>query len=265
MGHAHATAAAALCLLAVLAGCGGVLDDRATPAPVEVGNASVPTGITADEVDASTLAASHDVVLGSTNYTVRVSEVITTNGTVLRNATRNRRVSQGADRYLFRRTQYASGFPTSSLAPVLTYWYDGTTVVQRIGTGAGIRVDRFSAGPSGPLNDPTSHRGIARIFKSFELQPNRTLGDGPVRLTTVRLSNPQTAPTPSFVGSPRNATLTALVDDRGYIRSYRLAYDADASAVSEPVRVVRRVRFTDLGATTVERPTWAEAAAQSEP
>ncbi len=248
----------ALCLLTLLAGCGGVLDDRATPEPIELGNASVPTGITADGVDASTLAARHDAVLGATSYTVRVSEVITTNGTVLRNATRKRRVAQGADRYLFRRTQYASGFPTSSLAPVLTYWYDGTTVAQRVGTGAGIRVDRFSAGPSGPLSDPTSHRGVARIFGAFELRPNRTLGDGPVRLTAVRLSDPQTAPTPSFVGLPRNASLTAVVDGQGYVQRYHFAYDAGTSGISGTVRVVRRVRFVDIGTTTVERPAWAE-------
>jgi hypothetical protein len=256
MRRSHA--AAALCLLAVLAGCGGVLDDRATPAPVELGNVSVPDGITADGVDASALAANHDAILGSTSYTVVVSEVIRTNGTVLRNATRNRRVAPGADRYVFRRVQRTNGFPTSSLAPALTYWYDGTTVAQRVGTGTDARVDRFPTDPPGPLRDPTSHRGVARIFGAFELRPNRTLGDGPVRLTSVRLGDPQDAPTPSFVGPPRNATLTALVDGRGYVRSYRFAYDADASGISGTVRVVRRVRFRDLGATTVERPAWVD-------
>ncbi|RXK51893.1 hypothetical protein [Halorientalis pallida] len=251
-------AVAAVCLLVALAGCGGLLDDRATPEPVELGNASVPAGITADGVDASTLAANHDAVLGSTSYTVRVSEVVTSNGTVLRNATRDRKVAAGADRYLFRRVQRTNGFPTSSLAPVLTYWYDGTAVIQRIGTGADARVDRFPTEPPGPLRDPTSHRGVARIFGAFELRPNRTLGDGPVRLTAVRLVDPAVAPTPSFVGPPRNASLTAVVDGQGYVRRYSYAYDAGASSVSGPVRVVRRVRFVAVGATTVERPGWVD-------
>lgn len=251
---------AILCLLAVLAGCGGLLDDRATPEPVELGNASVPPGITADGVDASTLAANHDAVLGSTSYTVRVSEVITSNGTVRRNATRDRRVAPGADRYLFRRVQRTNGFPTSSLAPVLTYWYDGRTVAQRIGTGTTARVDRTPTDPPGPLRDPTSHRGVARLFGAFELRPNRTLGDGPVQLTGVRFSDPESAPSPSFVGPPRNASLTAVVDDRGFVRSYRFAYNADASSVSGTVRVVRRVRFVDVGTTTVEQPAWVDEA-----
>ncbi|WP_424017869.1 hypothetical protein ACOZ4N_18665 [Halorientalis pallida] len=258
MRRSHAVAT--LCLLTVLAGCGGLLDDRATPEPVELGNASVPPGITADGVDASTLAANHDAVLGSTSYTVRVSEVITSNGTVRRNATRDRWVAPGADRYLFRRVQRTNGFPTSSLAPVLTYWYDGTAVTQRIGTGADARVDRFPTEPPGPLRDPTSHRGVARVLDAFELRPNRTLGDGPVRLTGVRFSDPESAPTPSFVGPPRNASLRAVVDGRGYVRSYRFAYDADASGVSGTVRVVRRVRFVAVGTTTVEAPAWADEA-----
>ncbi|SEN10107.1 hypothetical protein SAMN05216388_1001369 [Halorientalis persicus] len=250
----------ALCLLAALAGCGAVLDGRATPEPVELGNASVPAGITADDVDASTLAANHDAVLGSTSYTVLVREVVTSNGTVRRNATRVRRVAPGGDRYLFRRVQRTNGFPTSSLAPVLTYWYDGTAVTQRIGTGATARIDRFPTEPPGPLRDPTSHWGVARVLGAFELRPNRTLGDGPVRLTGVRFSDPESAPSPSFVGPPRNASLTAVVDGRGFVRSYRFAYDADASGVSGTVRVVRRVRFVAVGATTVEPPAWADDA-----
>lgn len=244
-----------LAAMLVLAGCGGVLDGSpATVTPVS-SNESVP-GVSATGIEAGELAASHDTVLSETNYTVRVSERITQDGELLRNATRHRQVDTGASRYHLTRVQRTNEFPSSSRAPRVSYWYDGTTVVEQIGFGATSRYNRYRTSPPGPLFDPTSHEGIARTLSSFQLRRVNRTGETSTFESTA-FTAPATAPTPSFVGTARNASLTVRLSDSGYVQSYRYEYDANATT-GESIRTVRVVRFTAVGETTVQQPTWAE-------
>lgn len=252
-----------LVVLVGLAGCGSLVGES-TPTLTPVGSSTdgIP-GLTSTGVDATALAESHEAVLSETNYTVSVRERISQNGTVRRNATRYREVAAGARRYALTRVQRTSGFPSSALAPSIAYWYDGTSVVTRIGNGSGARYDRYPTSPPGPLFDPTSHEGIAGIFGAFTLRQVET-ANGTIRLESTGFPRPQSAPTPSFVGTARNASLQALVSPRGYVESYRYEYEANATAVDGSVRVTRRVQFRDVGATAVSRPAWTARASREE-
>lgn len=244
-----------LAALLVLAGCNGLGgESRQTVTPI--GSTDASAGVSSSGVAAGELARSHGLVLADTNYTVRISERISKNGTLRSNATRIRRVGAGEDRYRFTRFQHTDGFPDAALAPQVSYWYDGSTVFQRVGTGEAATISEYPTSSRGPLFDPSSDRGIERIFGAFTLDATRT-ANGSVHLQSTGFPRPDAAPTPAFIGTPRNGTLTAHVASRGYVRSYQFAYEANATGINGSVRVVRHVRFEAVGETAVTRPAWA--------
>lgn len=55
-------------------------------------------------------------------------------------------------------------------------------------------------------------------------------------------------------GSVSSVTLSALIGPNGLVRKYRFAYAATVDG--EQVRVIRQIRYTAIGATTVGRPDW---------
>lgn len=250
-----------LCLATALAGCGGLGADQRerstlSPAPVPT---ETPVGLSADGIDADALAATHESVLLGTNYTVRVTERFVANGTVRREATRRRRVAVGARAYSIARTERTDQFPSTAIGSDIGYWFSGNATYERIGRGDSARYRRYPGGPPGPLLDPTSHVGIAQIVGAFELRPSGET-DGSRRFASTELVTPATVPTPNFVGTPRNASLTVRVAPAGYVRSYRLRYEANTSATDGRIRVRRDVAFSNVGTTTVTAPEWVTAA-----
>lgn len=65
--------------------------------------------------------------------------------------------------------------------------------------------------------------------------------------------------------NPRNITFRALIDSRGIVHEYRLAYTATGTKTNTNVttRIVETIRYTEIGSTNVERPSWYETANQS--
>jgi hypothetical protein len=78
------------------------------------------------------------------------------------------------------------------------------------------------------------------------------------RVESTGVENPEAIASQFNVESVENVSLTALVDQRGAVREYRVAYTATLGENTS--RVERTTRFTALGETTVERPPWVDEA-----
>lgn len=255
-------AAVAVAILALTAGCNGIAgDDReraadgtatVTPAPVP---AAGPFADTDGVPDARTLATGHATTLARTNYTVVIRERVTAGNRTLRADNRRREVGRNAERYLLRRERTTRGLSLNAIAPVVSYWYDGSTVVSRVGAN-GSTVRRYP-GTTGPLSAPSDREYLERLATAFAL--DRGNGTDGVVFRSTRLAAPEFAPS-SVVDRPRNASVAIRVDRRGYVESYRYAYNGTVSGVEERVRVVRVVRFEDVGRTRVTPPEWVTRA-----
>jgi hypothetical protein len=254
-------AALAVAVLALTAGCNGITNNdgaqagadgtaTVTPAPGPTGQSFVNTGSVPDP---QTLATGHATTLSRTNYTVLIRERVTAGNRTVRLDRRQREVARNAERYLLRRERTTRGLPSNAIAPVVSYWFDGSTVVSRVGAnGSTLRV--YPNTTTGPLRSPSDRDYIERLARAFSLRrANATDG---VVYNSTRLTAPESAPSSPYVGRQRNASVTLRLDRQGYVESYRDAFDGTAPRVGEQVRVVREVRFQKVGRTTVTLPEW---------
>lgn len=275
--------ASLLVVLLVLAGCGGTGGGPSTlsvtPAPVPTTPSPSPTpgpppGLSAGSVaDPGALVMAHSAALGDRSYTVRgVETVRAPDGTLL--SRRAVTVRVGPDHVAFHATVAASGprsFRFAGRDPGRTaVWSpDGELVVAAFGPGDG-RHERFrSWGLAG--NDVASvgfwtdevlpgarpWADIEPLFRAFPVRVVRVERHGGTRLYRARagaLVDAGVLAAAERVATARNATLRVTVDGRPVIRSYRLRYRAaDHGAV---LWVNRTVRYSEVGATSVDRPAW---------
>lgn len=260
-----------LVLLVTLAGCGSLTDSETptvsvTPADVPSVAGSAP-GIAPDGVDAETLASAHDSALAATNYTVTVTEFVTDDGRRLRNATRRREVARNNQAYTGVRRVNATGIPTAAAAPYEAYWYNQSVTLLRFGTGPATRFQAYDSVPPGPFPDPSGRETVRSVLSAFpvrvtDVSPAATSSTNRTRhvLRSRRVAEPDSIPTPAYVGSPENATATVWVREDGIVREIRLAYDAATIGVDDRVRVTLRFRYRQIGNTSVQPPTWAHRA-----
>lgn len=272
---------AVLVLVVVLAGCNGlVLGGEETPAstvtpmpvptdePTPTPRPELAPGLTRNGVvEPFALAEAHASVLADTSYTlVENHSVRFRRGMVYSGGTVEARLGTNHTRYAVVRT----GSQTSVPFPVIEerFWSNGNrTLVARTSTdNTTYAIARADGGPL-PVrralsDDPTNSDRIPTLFGAMETRVvGLTVRNG-TRLYRVRGSNL----TNEFAldtewESPGNVKLVALVDRRGLVREYRLHYTA--SFDGDPVRVSRRVRYTNVGSTTVERPSWYGAAVRN--
>ena len=255
-----------VCLLGVgllLAGCQGFVDEPATtetptvtPAPVPE---QEPTGLSAGEVDAGPLAEGHRAALSRTNYTLTVTERLFIDGEPRRVTTRTRRVGRGGRAYLVTRTERTNRFAPSNYAGMTGYWYDGSTELIRYAADARRRYDRSDSPGNGLLDDPTEARTVAGTVRAFDTEATapRQLADGSFHVRVEGLARPNRIPELGYFVSPRNGTLRLTVDQNGFVRWARLAYDATLAGTDRQVHVVRELTVTDVGETAVDPPGWA--------
>lgn len=253
------------CLFVLLAGCGGFAgfgDPTPTLTPAEIPTETTPTprpwlapGVTdAGVVDPTVLAAAHATTLRETTYTTLWNTTErTANGTLRFRSVTSARVGTGQRRYHYVHTNRRNGTVRR-----VERWSDGDRVLVlspngTVGVARGTSDEPLSPERALPI-DLTAERGIERVFRAIE---TRVAGRSAVNGTThYRLEGRGIrAPNPTPL---RNASLSAIVDERGVVHEYRLAYTT--RRVDEPVRVVVVVRFTGIGETTVERPAWADRA-----
>jgi hypothetical protein len=250
-----------LVVLVLLAGCNGLADGSATPTltPANASAGSSDRGISASGVQPSALADTHDTVLSTTNYTLVVHERVLSANRTLRNTTFHREVARGGDRYSINRTHETSGIRSTTLAQRIDVWYDGEAALTRLGGRAEARYQRTPTSPPGPLPDPSSHWRIEDAVAAFEVQVSERPNASGYRVVSTRDLDADSLATPTYVGQARNASLRALVADDGVVRYLRVSYDATYAGRPDQVRVVRSVRVSRIGATTVEAPPWTVA------
>lgn len=265
-----------LALLLVFAGCnaislGGetqtatltpaaVPTDEPTPTPVR----QLAPGLTgAGVTDPFTLAATHSSILNDTSYTFRENATVRyANGTIAdRSVTRTQ---FAANENRFHIVQNGSDMAVRGLRGV-SLWSNGERVfmARMSDNGTSYNVPRGSdSEPVSPrrfLSFGTNRERIASLFRSVETR----VADSEQRNGTTRYRVESTTVTNrgAFENdwqNPRNVTLIADIDSQGLVREYRLTYAATLDGA--PVRIERHVRYTDIGNTTVERPSWYDDA-----
>lgn len=268
-GYTEVGTLALLAVLAVLAGCSSLsVESRerstATLTPVSVPEQTpsadaeervlVP-GLTASGVrDPGRLASAHEDTLEGQSFTVvRNTTVEGPNGTLSQWDSRVE-VTGGRDRYhSFRIAETSSEYPVSPLQPRLEIWFDGSSMYFRGMRDGHVTYARQRGNALGDL----SHRDrLYALYASFETRVERT--DDGYRVVGTRLASPAVLDAPLLLEAPRNATFVATLTPDGRVRRYRLAYDATFD--DRRARLNRRVRFSNVGATTVSRPAWYGAA-----
>jgi hypothetical protein len=106
--------------------------------------------------------------------------------------------------------------------------------------------------------DPTASERLAGLLSSPNVtvetdgEPNATY-----QLTVDQFSTPTALTLADDAEAVTNATFNATITDSGFVREHNIAY---TMFNNETLRVDRTVRYTEVGNTTVERPSWYDAA-----
>lgn len=265
----------------LIAGCSGPSPQpqptvSVTPAPVPSGQAppthqfsteKTQTATAFDDtetVDLVLLGRTHYRTVFKTSYTSEeVLEIIGTNGTVItravvvtaHNGTTQRVTIQRSD--LLARQQVEREFFTSNSGPVMV----------RSRHGNGQTYCRLTYKEFYQRIDALLEREVlisylvanSRNEVDPQLRQLREVDDGEgFYLFASQLDRPDRFNTFEPVGAPRNLSLWVDIDPAGFIRNYRLVYNAQFE--STQVRVSRTVTYSMVGSTTIERPAWYDRA-----
>ncbi|WP_254272073.1 hypothetical protein [Haloarcula marina] len=252
---------AVLACTLVLAGCGGftTADEAATvtPAPVPTDGIQFPPGVTADGVVPSALASAHAGSLATTDYTITTQQVVreTDDDEVVRQTTHTRWVAANASHYRGQYRQNASQYRAGWSTTAVDYWSNGTIVATRYENRRGeVTLLRWAAENDELLTDLADEQRLEGELAAAEYRVVRRNADGDVVVAGARLRDPERLVTPLFVRDIENLSVRMHVRYDGTVVARRLTYDAVLS--SRSVRIVRETRITEMGETTVERPSW---------
>jgi hypothetical protein len=263
----------------VLAGCNGLVlggdetststltpvavpTDEPTPTPVS----RLAPGLTGQGVtNAFALGEAHASALDDTSYTMRESHTVEyANGTVYNHGTTDVRLTTNESRYSLHQNASGTLFGGGTFARAI--WSNGERVITAETTNDSTSYDaprNVEGEPIPPrealMFDSTKRQQLYAYLGAVETRvTDRTTRNGTTlyRVAATNVTDP--AAFEVQWTNPRNLSLVALVDSRGLVHEYRLDYTATLGG--SPVDINRRVRYTDLGNTTVERPPWYDEA-----
>ncbi|WP_135304010.1 hypothetical protein [Haloarcula amylovorans] len=252
----------------LVAGCGGfpVSDgpEVITPAPVPTDGVQYPPGVTADEVVPRVLANAHAGSLSTTSYTLSTTQEISdADGDVVRRTERTHWVAPNASTYRGRFEQNVSEYRTGPATTQVDYWANRSIVATRyVNERDEVTLLRWPAGNGNLLADLSDEQQLAGELAAVETRVARRTDDGSVVLVGSRAREMEQLVTPLFISDVENVRVRMRVHHDGTVVARRLEYDATLG--SRSVHVVRVVRVTDLGVTTVDRPVWVEETTMSE-
>jgi hypothetical protein len=257
---------AALVVMVVLAGCGGVFGgkeetatltpaavptDRPTPTPAP----QLAPGLTrAGVTNASALAAAHDAALDGQSFTVeRTRTYRTGTGIVVRQLTSVTRVA-GDGRFRVTRRW------TDETAPrrEATY-FDGERLL--VATTDGTNETRYRrTSPAAIADEPAmAGTGGEQIERVFTVADTRIAGRAERNGTAVyRLAPDEDRSNAS--GLDRSVSASAQVTARGLVRSYTFDQRLSAESSGGVAAIVVSTQYNQVGSTTVERPSWYDEA-----
>ncbi len=238
--------------------------DEPTPTPVP----QLAPGLTGQGVaDAFALGDAHAAVLDNTSYTMQENFTVRyANGTVINRVTIRTQMASDSRFYVVQ-----NGFGVNVRGSGgFSMWSNGERVLQSR-TSNGNTSYTSPRGVNGePVppqeaigtlgTDPTHKEQIYELFGSVETRVTDREQRNDTTVYHVEATN-VTNPT-EFEGvkrqNPRNFAMVAHIDSRGLVRELRANYTVTVN--DSTVRVHRRVRYTNLGNTTVERPPWYDEA-----
>ena len=266
MDRLPSVAVAALLLLAGCSGLAAPVDEPrtvnphldSTPSPTATPGSGVdyPPGVSADGVDAGRLAAAHADTLKNRSKAVRAhTTILAANGTTLLSRTTTTRTDGDALAVSVRTVGASPGF----LGPFLDYgyWSDGDATLVRQQRPDGTVRYRKRPGDAKPTIgvSPTGRAIVEPLlyYAEFRYVGTERRGNATYHVLaagTVTFRRTEDA---------RNVRVAAAVTPEGVVESTSLRYDTTLRGVE--VTVVERFRVFDVGSTTVERPGWADEAA----
>lgn len=268
---------AVLAVFAATAGCSAPTvgdatvpsTDRVTPAPVPAGSPTpLAPGVTsAGVVDASALQKAHIAHLDAGDFTVRRTRVERYRDRSLRARTRLRAVFPGGGRYLVERTFEGPVHDRIGTGgTVRQYGDENRTVRLRLSANGAVTGRSVTSPPRGPvprsslLTAPFGGRVVLLVLRGVDVDTVTAIdGRAAYRLRGSGIDDPaalQSLLSPTRMRSVRNVSAEAIVTEAGLVEFLRVAYTADLDG--EPVRVVRTLGFSDVGNTTLSRPSWAD-------
>jgi hypothetical protein len=257
-----------LAVLVTFAGCSGVLDGgdddtvTFTPAAVPTDDpTSTPVprlapGLTRNGItNAGTLAATHDAFLEGTSFTIRQTVTHRTrNGTPVRRVTSVTRVGANGR---FRATKRWNG--TVPLRRV-AYYDDGERLL--VATTDADNTTTYRRASSATGESIVAGTGSEQFERVATIAETRVVGRAERNGTTVYRLAPadgqQTRSGTTDLG--RSIRLRARVTARGLVRSYTFRQTLSGEGPDGTAVIVAATRYTDIGSTTVERPSWYEPA-----
>lgn len=220
----------------VVAGCSGFTatdgPGAVTPAPVPeqpTGPAAVP-GLTNDSIASpDALARAHRRSLYDRSYTLTVRWTVGSREGITRLAVEDER------RYRYRNEQMDGGYSDRTFV-------DGATRYNRYRRPLGVK---FGRGQSAPARDRFGHV-TARLVRSFLPAGPAAIEPHPDGYELVVRRAPD-----GFERVDRYV-VRAVVAPSGFVRSFVVSYrNTERNATA-----YHRFRYTDVGETTVERPSW---------
>lgn len=252
-------------LLVVLGGVGGAttFSTAATDADEPTQTTGLPPGVTADGVtDSLALADAHQRALQNTSYTISTThEYRWPNGTLIGHGTTTSQVApERASFYTVTSQTYRNATRTMGVEHAeIARWGDeeGLLIARDLPDRPIEYRERSTDGRS-----PGPETGWDTVYTAFDsvntTVPTQVERNGTTLYKVVTASQPEPA---SVYSDDATYSAVAFVDSDGIVRTFqqtrRTTYD------DRPAILTRTIHVTEVGDTTVERPSWADDATEN--
>ncbi|SIR80169.1 hypothetical protein SAMN05421858_3805 [Haladaptatus litoreus] len=274
----RALLALVLALLLSTAGCSSFLGidgrnpDSTPDTTTKSLSGELAPGLSADGLtNPSNLVDAHSRVLQDDSYTMRVRSVGKLDGNVSSryNATEHRGENGSHYDLSVWHTMNSSSRANSTATYRGGAWSNGELRLSMQERNNSASYKRTSVGHLNPSqNRPPLYSQTRNQLQSLLLAVNVTnveridtnSGTLRYRVTASELTNPD-ALTPYYLDSVKNASLVFVVDTWGLIHQYE--FEATGMADDRPARITESMRLSDIGRTTVSRPSWYERAMET--
>lgn len=262
-----------VCLLVVLAGCGGVLGGSPTESPSgtdttpgdgtttttmtpgDVNESALPPGVTADGIEnVSALLAAHTESLRSSGFIASATSEQVLKGQMQQSQRTELHTRATAG---FRDVRTTANVTNPRGAQNSTYWGNASQLVRRVQQG---NQTQFTPVPASVNNTAfvtlaSNYRGFLGIG-DYQVSNVNQSGEGTrVRLVATSVGNGTGAITPENVSAFESRV---VLDGDGTIRSISL--DMNVSAGARTVEYTLQGSVEYVGQVSVEKPSWAEEA-----
>lgn len=253
----HVGRSLVIAVLVVSAGCSAFPPSGGNGTPTDQ---RVAPGVTTEGVvNRIALGAAHNDTLRGTSYTVEYHLAVRyPNGTMYSGFDAVTRVDGTHTRVRTTVMQFSGDVKRRS------YWTDGARTGQFTTYRNGTTTSATGNESDGTLNTVFARPGEKYAIFLFQNTTSRLAGNVTrngstlYRVIATNLTSRQLGLLPSF-NPPRteNATVHALIDDRGFVHQYNTTYQTTTDR-DVTVTVTSSIRFTNVSTTTVNRPEWYE-------